>query len=262
MQRGSRGTILVSTLLLCSAGADAQDATALERGVALAEAADFELAHEALSEADALPLARPERVRLYATRAMVAFALARAEDARADLARLLVLGADASLPTTAPPELREELEALRRSGVRPPTVVARARIEDGVARVDARADGGADLVREVRIWVEDGEWRSFARVERPLEPDRGLRWYAEALGPGALRLATEGTREQPNVLRLQIEELVVRREAPHERGDDAALWAALGGGAAALLVGAAIAVGVALATAGDDGTQLSGPILE
>lgn len=236
--------------------AEGQDA--LARGQRLAENADFERAWSALAEADRQALTRPERVTLYTTRALVAHALGRDRQARDDLARVLAMGADASLPPTAPPALRETLETLHREGTRPPRVIVDARIEDGMARIEARAEGGADLLREVRIWVHEGEWRSASRVERPLLPGETLRWYVEALGPGDVRLATEGTRERPNTLRLRVEEAVVAAQIAN---DDETWWAVLGGGGAALVVGVAIAVGVVVGGTGE-GTQLSGPRVE
>ncbi|MBX3273467.1 MAG: hypothetical protein KF729_24600 [Sandaracinaceae bacterium] len=261
MHRGSRLTILVSVLLLGSAGhVSAQDAPALARGVALTEAADFELALEALNEADAAALSRDERVALYGTRAMVSFALGREDGAREDLARLLAMGAHASLPHSAPPELREALEALRRAGVRPPVLDAAAVVEDGVARIEARAEGGADLVRSVRIWVREGEWRAYPRVERPLAGGAALRWYAEALGPGEVALASEGTRAQPNVLRVEHAAFSLAPAPAAAAAGDTALFVGLGAGAAALVAGVAIALAVLLAPPSGT-TQLSGPSL-
>ncbi|MCA9610626.1 MAG: hypothetical protein KC619_33755 [Myxococcales bacterium] len=260
MVGGSRNTILVSALLLSSAMAHAQEPTPLELGIAAADAADFERAYAALDEAEAMPLSRADRVRLHATRALVAFALGREDDARADLARLLVLGANDALSPSAPPPLREALEALRREGVRPPTVVADAQIERGVARIEARAEGGGDLVRGVRIWIRDDDWRAFDRVERPIEAGAELRWYAEALGPGELLLATEGNREQPNVLRIQVEEVLLRPD-DGASNDDALIWGVVGGTAGAIAVGVGIALAIVLGGT-TEGTQLSGPAVE
>jgi len=243
--------------------ARAQETSPLARGRALAENAEFERARAALDEADASALDRAERVALYSTRALVHYALGDAAAADEDLARLLAMGANASLPDSAPPPLRERLEDLRRGGVRPPVIVARARVEDGVARIDAEAEGGADLLRGVRVWVRDDGWRASERVERPLAEDAALVWYAEAFGPGDVRLATDGTRERPNVLSVRVEQAVLTLDADSEDdGDDdeAVWWAALGGGGAAVAIAAAITAGVLL-SAGGDGTQLSGPVL-
>lgn len=261
MERGSGTTILVCALVLAATPASAQEATPLERGRALTENADFEGALVALNEADATALDRAQRVELYSSRALVHYALGDHPAADSDLARLLAMGANASLPDSAPPPLRERLEALRREGVRPPVIVARARVEDGVARIDAEAEGGADLLRGVRVWIREGEWRASPRVERPLAEDAALQWFAEAYGPGDVRLATDGTRARPNVLSVHVEEAVLTLAADSEQSDDdAILWGVLGGGAGALAVAAGIIAAVLLTSAGD-GTQLSGPVL-
>lgn len=254
---GSCSSILVGALLFGAPTAHAQSA-ALEVGRRLSESAHFERALVALDRADEEPLTREERSRLYATRAMVAFALGRPDDARADLARMLAMGAEDGLPPSAPPPLMEMVEELRREGVRPPRISSDARVEDGVARVEVTAEGGADLLRETRLWADAGGWRAVGTLEERLEPGGPpLRWYAEALGPHGVRLATEGTRELPNVLSLRAEEA-----SAESSGGDEGWWAALGAGGAAVVVGVSVAVGVALGTGSSDGTQLSGPTLQ
>lgn len=230
---------------------------ALVRGLAAASDADFEGARAALEVAEAGPLTRARRVALYGHRALVSFALGDEEAAEADLARLLALGADASLPESAPPQLWERLERLRREGVRPPTVSTDARIEDGRARITADAMGGADLTRAVRIWVRtDDDWIARAgAVDRPLPPGTALRFYVEVLGPDAIRLAADGSRATPHLLRTDP-----ALAQPETGGDDAVWWAVLGGGGAAVAV--AVAVGLGVALSGGDQTQLSGPTLE
>jgi len=261
VEGGSGRAILVCALWLAATPAYAQDATPLERGRALAENAEFEAALAALDEADASALDRARRVDLYSTRALVRYALGDHAGADRDLARLLAMGANASLPDSAPPPLRERLEDLRREGVRPPVIVARARVEGGVARIDAEAEGGADLLRGVRVWIREGEWRATERVERPLAEDASLRWYAEAFGPGDVRLATDGTRAQPNVLSVHIEQAVLTLEARESPGDDEAIvWGVVLGSVGALAVAAGVVAAVLLTSAGD-GTQLSGPVL-
>ena len=257
----ARGLSRCTTLLALLAIAPAAHADeALERGERLSQEADFEGALRALDEADLATLTRDERVRLYGTRALVRFALGDEAGARGDLERLLAMGADASLPDRAPPQLREMLEEVHLSGASPPRLRTDARIEDGRARIDARAEGGADLTESVRI-VVDGE-DAGPSVDRPIAAGETLAWYAEAVGPGALVLATFGTADEPNVLRVRVLETEVTNARSDEGGDDVGWWVALGGGGGALVVGAAIVAGVLLAPSGGGGTQLGGPTLE
>ena len=242
--------------------AHGQEPTALERGRSFAEEADFERALGALNEADATDLTREERVVLYSTRALVSFALGRGSEAERDLGRLLALGANASLTESAPPQMRETFERLRRRGVRPPVLEVNARVDDGMARIDAEATGGADLLRGVRLWVFDEGWHASPRVERRLRPNETLRWYAEAFGPSDIRLAVRGTRAQPNQLRVLVDRAVLRQDASEAGGDDDAWawWVGVGTGVAAL-AGVAVTLAVVLGASGE-GTQLSGPRLE
>lgn len=227
-------------LLLASLPAGARADRAIERGLRAAAGADFEAAIAAFEEAEAARLGRDELVALYANRALAAFALDRRALMEQDLARLLALGADAGLPDHAPPEVREVLERLRREGAGTPRIDASVILADGHARIEARARGGADLVRSVRVWIrEGGAWRAHAPpLERPLDDE--LEWYAEALGPSGVLLATEGTAAAPNL------ERAARRVIA--RSHDTILWGLATAGALTLTVAVVTAVRVATAS--------------
>jgi len=229
-------------LVLASLPAGARADRAIERGLRAAAGADFEAAILAFEEAEAARLGRPELIALYANRALAAFALGRGELMEQDLARLLALGADAGLPDHAPPEVREVLERLRREGTGTPRIHASVIIADGHARIEASARGGADLVRSVRVWIEEGgAWRAHTPpLERPIDGE--LAWYAEAVGPSGVLLATEGTDAAPNLVRDAVARPVVARSR------DTILWGLATGGAVALTVAVVAAVRVATAS--------------
>jgi hypothetical protein len=238
---------VVSSSIACAA--NAQDA--LERALASMEEAEFERAIAELDEAERGELERDALIALYGHRALASFALGRIDRVEVDVARLLALGADAHLPANAPPEVREIMERLFREGAGPPRIDVHARINERRAHVEAEVEGGADLVRELLLWARtEGEWSSF-RSPLELAVSDALSYYVEALGPSDVLLATDGTRDRPNVLRPPIVAASI---------DDDVIWGvALGGGGAAAL--AAIVAIVALSIP-SDAVQVSGPRLE
>jgi hypothetical protein len=143
--------------------------------------------------------------------------------------------------------VREVLERLRREGAGTPRIDASVILADGHARIEARARGGADLVRTVRVWIhERGAWQAHTPpLERRIDGE--LAWYAEALGPSGVLLATEGTARAPNLVRGTTV-LADTVRPPVARSRDTILWGLATGGALALTVALVAAVRVATAS--------------
>lgn len=241
---------LGALLLAMPAAASAQDG--LSEARAAFDAAEFETALAQLDTLDASDALSVDEVAAFLTlRAEVHFALGDAAAMEADLRALLALAPDARLPDTAPPELSEAAERARSEALPLPTVRTEASpIAGGVRlRADIVADG-AGLARRARLHARSpGEaWRE---VEEELEvTGPSVEYWAEALGPGGVVLAQEGSAAAP------------RRWGSATGGgelDPLVLGLSLGGAAAAVLI-VGIVAGVA-ASGPSDRTQPGLPVL-
>ncbi|UJR80461.1 hypothetical protein [Sandaracinus amylolyticus] len=239
------------------------DGSALDQAIAHVEDADFASALAAFEEAESsTELTRDDLVRLYAHRATVHFALGEQGAMEADLARLVALDPDVTLPASAPPPVHEALERAR-TGVQPPTLRAEAVPTDSGVEVRARAEEhGADLVRGLRAWARrdrdgDAAWRrgDGGAIAVEASPGETVLWYAEAIGPGGAVLASERSRVDPGALIVPEPP-----PAPSGGGDDSTAWWLVGGGSAAVVVGVIVAVVAVVATT-EPSTTLGGPTL-
>jgi hypothetical protein len=235
------------------------DHPAIARAIEYAEDADFASALAAFEEAEsARSLGRDELVRLYAHRATVQFALGQTPAMEADLRRLVALDPHAALPASAPPPVGDALDALR-AEPHTPEIDADARAIATGAEIRASVrEGRADLVRGLRAWGrrDTGEWESGeggAVTIDAVATDTVL-WYAEALGPGGVVVASHGTRTAPLSLTMPAPSAVAG-------GDDSLTWWLVGGGSAAIVVGAVVTgVVLALGAGGSSTTTtLGGP---
>ena len=91
----------------------------------------------------------------------------------------------------------------------------------------------------------------------PMRSGDRVAFHSAAIGPGGAIIATDGTAEEP---RLEIVPAVVDEE---EDGDDGfPVLPVVLGVTGAVVLGAAIAIIVAVAVSGNDGTQPMGPVIE
>jgi hypothetical protein len=145
--------LLTAALLLLPASALAQGR--LTEARAAFDAAEFEAAR---SELDALAagddLSFDEVCGLLVLRAEVHLALGSDAAMETDLLGLLTIAPDVTLPRTAPPELHDAVERIRRRTIAPLTVRSAAEPTATGARIRARAEGDdAGLVRRVQVRV-------------------------------------------------------------------------------------------------------------
>lgn len=242
------------------APSDEPPPSALDRAIAHAEDADFASALASFEEAEsASEIPRAELARLFSHRATVHFALGEVPAMESDLARLLAIMPDAELPASAPPPVREALDRLR-GGIAPPSLEVDARPIEGGIEVRARVrEGGADLVRGLRAHARiapDGAWQhgegGAVAIEAPALAR--VEWFAHALGPGGVIVASEGSEDHPRAIVVPVP---IAAEAP---ASDDAVWWAIGGSGAAVVIGA-IAAGVAIAMTSTTSTTIGGPEL-
>ena len=236
---------------------DAPPPSALDRAIAHAENADFASALASFEEAESgSEIPRADLARLFSHRATVHFALGEVPAMEADLARLLAIMPDAELPSSAPPPVHEALDRLR-GGITPPSLEVDARPIEGGIEVRARVrEGGADLVRGLRAHARiapDGAWQhgegGAVAIEAPALAR--VEWFAHALGPGGVIVASEGSEDHPRT--------IIVPEPTAAAADDSAWWA-IGGSGAAVVIGA-IAAGVAIAMTSTTTTTIGGPEL-
>ena len=235
----------------------------VDRGVERYEEADFAGALEMFAQAEQSDgLDRDDLARLYEHRAMVHLALEEEEAMRDDLRRLRALDPERIMGESIPPPMRDAYEEIGRDAGPPLTIRARARNDEGVIRIDASIEGDrAELVRGARVGARPGGARSWEIADGDLElriresaPESSrIEYFAEAVGPGGVVLAHDGSRREPRQLDLL--------PTPADADDDDSqtwLYAGIGAGAVALIA-AIVVVSTVPFIAESDQTQLSGP---
>jgi hypothetical protein len=246
------GALLAAALLsLVPAASLAQGRLAEAR--AAFDAAEFETALSRLDALDAAEdLSFEEVCGLLVLRAEVHLALGDDAAMQADLLGLVTIAPDATLPRTAPPELREAAERMRRREIGAPTVRAEARPTATGVELRARASGDdAGLVRRVRVRARgtDGTWRE-ATDELDVT-GTGADYWAAAIGPGGWVLATSGTESDP---------LRWGTGSGRAREDTLVLGLAIAGASAGLVL-LTVIVGVAVTSSPGDRTQPTLPVV-
>ncbi|MCB9593463.1 MAG: hypothetical protein H6719_12085 [Sandaracinaceae bacterium] len=211
--------------------------------------ADFEGASRAFDEAESGTLDRAELVRVLEGRAHVCYALGEEAALRAALVRLAAVAPEHRFAPEAPPELVERFRDF--AGQRRLELAVELDQREREARLEARASGDpGGLVRHLRVAarVEDGAWVTAEDepLTIPVDPERALAWYGEALGPGGAVVASDGSRDAPH-----------RREGA-SAGDEVP-WGWIGLGAGAAVVLAVVITVVVVATQPGD-TQVTAPM--
>jgi hypothetical protein len=187
---------------LVSSPAHALDA-AIERGRALLAAGDVAGALGVVGEAEARSdLPSGDLLALLALRgtaeAMSEDALALARTARA----IVELAPAWHAPEGAPEAFRAALDEARIAQPEPPELDVDVYPAEGALRVVIECDDDVDLVRGTRLaWRLGGE-RAWHRSEASEERIAGLagtaiEYYVEALGPGGVVVAREGSARAP-----------------------------------------------------------------
>jgi hypothetical protein len=236
-----------------------------ERARALLGEADFEGALAAANAAEAgSSLDRDGLVQLLETRVLIQAGLGRQADLERDLARLATLAPDRPAPPSFPPPVAQALARAQAAAV-PIGVEAQVSTDALGATVTGAAQGDAGgLVRTVQLVARVGEaaWQSSSTGTLTMEvaPGETLSYYAEAIGPGGVLLATAGSEAEP-LTRTRAPALAVDPEplpvAPPS--DDTPLFIGLGVGGGVLVLGVVIVI-AAVATSTNDTTLVTLPM--
>lgn len=219
--------------------------------------ADFDGAIASFDEAERGSLTRAELLRCLEGRAHVHFALGNEESLRAALTRLAAMAPEHRLAPESPPELRERFA--EHPGRGSLTLHVTMEESDGNARFEASAVGDpGGLVRHVVVAARAGDGPWVEAEDEPLrlhvDPADALAWYGEAIGPGGAVVAHDGSRAAPRRRGM------LDANAATEPGGDQPPWLAIGLGAGAALVIAAVITIVVTATTPPH-TQPSPPML-
>ncbi|MCC7536513.1 MAG: hypothetical protein IT379_09885 [Deltaproteobacteria bacterium] len=251
----------------------------VESAIALADDADFAGAlrgFDLAERGDGLALA--DLVALYAHRAIVHFARGDRSAMEHDLANLLALEPNATLPPAAPPPVLDVAAALRRRGVSRPTLAARAELRAGTLHVRTTLEGDVrGLVRGIRISARSDEtapWTTATSevMRLPVPAGRPAFYVVEAIGPGGAVVDSLGTRHRPRAVQpLALSPSQTgsrprpterRRRAESGGGGTFPWWTVAVGAGAATAIGVVVAAVAASSSSDGQRTALGGPILE
>jgi hypothetical protein len=207
--------------------------------------AEFEASIRALDRAErADDLSMDDLVEVLRLRILCELALGRESRVEAAAERVLSLDPARALGSEMPPEVHELADRIRARLGGALSISASFDPDRGRILTAIDHDPGR-LVREVRIHTRragDESYRTTTGDEAEA-PESPLEYYAEAIGPGGVVIATDGTAGEP---RTHGSEAVFRTEDDDE-GTSPWLWIGLGAGAAAV-AGVVIAIVVALSS--------------
>jgi hypothetical protein len=245
--RIARGSLVVSVLLVAGT---ARAHPLVDEARASYENADFEGALDALSRAEAsTELVLADLEALYDLRILVHLGMGDDEAVEADLRRLLSIAPAHEFGDATPPEVLEQASQVRTELGGPIRVVARAAPGTAGVRIEAEVrNDPSNVTRSVRIGVRrgGGVWRVVADTSTDVASGEAVEFYAEAVGPGGVVLATDGTRSGPRVW-----------DGGASSGGVPWLWVGVGAGAVALIA----VVVVVVATSGGGESERSQPSL-
>ena len=246
--------ILLAVLSLAWSGTAFAHAE-VDEGRRLFEEAQFLEALDAFARAEAAEdLSLDELVTLLETRALVHLAMGNEEPMRSDLARLVAVAPDHALDRRAPPEVRRAYAEVRSQSAGPVRLsVSPTPVATGVS-IEATAENDPQrLVRRVRVFgraTGDARWERADDAPLLVTAEGVVEYYARAVGPGGVVLASSGSDDAPLRTSGSAE------EAPGGGGDDTALIAILVV-VGVLVVAGGVTTGVILGTSGgSDQTQL------
>jgi hypothetical protein len=250
-------------------GVAQRPSTGIDRAVAAFDEADFARALSLLDGVLASErLAASELSQVLSIRARIYFALDRSGDARDAISHLLAVAPTSSIPSDASPRYRALFESVRASA-RPLGIRADAERDDREIRLTASLEGGAlGLVRTIawHVRVDAGEWQALegASVVVPAPREARVSYFVEALAPGAVVIASEGTRASPTIDAVRADtdtdtEIELGIEPSPAASDDTWTWVGVGTGIGLLAAGG-IVLAVVLATARTE-TTLGPPML-
>ena len=225
--------------------------------------AEFEAALASFDAALAAPdYDKATLIEIYAMRAVAFFALENIAAAEMSIAALLSIDPEQPPRASYPPQLQRVFARIK--GETDGAIGVSASVEnqaDGVMiRTTVMRDAAA-IVQKVIVYYRpagDPQWKQIPgrSVRVPLTIDQSVEYFAQAIGPGGVILASQGADEKP---------LTATRTAPVEKNSggqpvsSAPVWPWIVGGAA--LIAAAVAVVLVIVlTSSPSETQLSAPM--
>ncbi|MEM9190218.1 MAG: hypothetical protein AAGF12_13620 [Myxococcota bacterium] len=249
-------------LLAVSSWGDANLASAhplIDLAAARFEQAEFEAALALCRDAKAGDdLTRTDLARLYELEALVHTALGNDPEAWAAFEQLAVVDPSYRADPTTPPEFQEALTAAVENGPGPIALSAAVAWRGATLSVAAvLRNDRLGLVREVHLYArsEGGEWEGPSVGSIDIRSRSGsAEYYLQAVGPGGVILANEGSGDTPRVAHAAL-----GPEDDSEDGLDWGLILGIGAGVVAAAVGVLVLL---LATAPEDETIVEGPIFE
>ena len=221
----------------------------IDEGRRLYDEADFEGALSALARAEAAAeLSRGELASLYALRALVYRGMRQEQAMDSELRRLLFVDPDHSLDAAAPPEVHQRLGVLHSDNPDPIRLEVLSDRSDSAVTIRANVfNDELSLVRQVRVTarVQDDMWTSMpGPLEVPSNRAQSVEYYAQAVGPGGVVLASGGSAEDP---------LVDEGETARPPAEPFSPWVWVGIAAAAIVVIGGFIVLSATVDSGDGG---------
>jgi len=236
-----------------------------ERARALLGEADFEGALAAANAAEAgSSLDRDSLVQLLETRVLIQAGLGRPGDVERDIARLAALAPERAAPPSFPPPVAQALSRAQAAAVAIGVDAQVSTDELGATVTGAARADAAGLVRTVRLSarVGDAAWQSSntGTLTMQVAPGETLSYYAEAIGPGGVILATAGSEAEPLTrTRAPALAIVPEPEPVAPASDDTPLFIGLGVGGGVLVLGVVIVI-AAVAGSSNDTTLVTLPM--
>jgi hypothetical protein len=239
---------------------------AVDEGIEAANDARFDDALRAFDRAwAATDLTRDELVRMLVQRAIVHAAVRATADLDADLRALATLEPAFTLPQIAPPNVRRRFEAIRMEPRATPAVDVTVGFTSTGTTFAVQVMGiDPALLSRIRVFARAprGVYVSAEGANAELAVmSQTVEWYAEVLGPGGVRLLTEGEAAAPRHTLNPNAITVAVRDEPEAPSDDRrsrrGLYVGLGSGGAAIVLTAIL---VAVVRDPAQRTVVEGPV--
>ncbi len=186
---------------------------------------------------------------MYELRLLVHLGIGDDEAMDTDLRRLLTIAPSHAFSDAFPPEvLRRASQVREELGGRMNMTVRAAPTATGVSLTAEVTRDPENLVREVSIMSrqDGGEWQTTRSGSVELAGDARVEFYGQAIGPGGVILATDGTRNNPRSF--------------GDGGSSPWLWVGIGAGAAAVVAATIVIIAVA-SSGGSDQTSPTLPMI-
>lgn len=195
-------------------------------------------------------LEEPALARLLELEALSHHALGDADGMARALAWLAALRRSPGLSASAPPPVVAAYAHARERAMQVDLAIVEGGGRRRVELIVANAPEGFVRERHLRVRFDGGPWIDGSeRIEVP-SGARNVQGYAWVVGPAHVDTHAIGSAERPLPL-SGLPAVPAPEEPPASGSDDTLLWGLVTGGIVAVVIGAAIAIGFALAPADD-----------